>query len=146
MSFKNRFFPHLLPDDIPVWERFLATFPDRYDRIEYDVRVGKGRPAPPDFEPNIKKMALDLTRRRIDAVGFTNRRIDIIEITRLVDIKTIGQLFTYPALYSQTFNPTLPLQTVLVAEELHTSIDVILPLLPVEVWLSPAPDGTPGVT
>lgn len=145
MASKNRQFPHLLPGDIPVWERFLVAFPDRYDRIEYDVRVGKGRPAPPGFEPNIKKMALDLSRRRIDAIGFTGERIDIIEITRLADLKAVGQLLAYPLLYKQTYGGTKPMHTVLIAEELHTDIEQVLDSLPVEVWLSPAPDGRSGV-
>ncbi|MCK5481449.1 MAG: hypothetical protein KAJ06_09885 [Gammaproteobacteria bacterium] len=145
MTGKNRQFPHLLPGDIPVWERFLVAFPDRYDRIEYDVRVGRGRPAPEGFEPNIRKMAMDLSRRRIDAIGFTGEQIDIIEITRLADLKAVGQLLAYPLLYQQTFNAVSPLHTILVAEELHTDIKQVLDSLPVEVWLSPAPDGSSGV-
>lgn len=145
MCFKNRFFPHLLPNDIPVWERFLEAFPDRFDRIEYDVRVGKGRPAPTNMDPNIQKMALDLSRRRIDAIGFSPGRIDIIEITRLADLKAVGQLMAYPLLYTQTFGPSVPLHTILVAEELHTDIKPVLDSLPVEVWLSPDPSGNSGV-
>lgn len=145
MSFKNRLYPHLLPDDIPVWERYLAAFPDRYSRIEYDVRVGNGRPAPPGSDPNIRKMQRDLSRRRIDAVGFRPGQIDIIEITRLADLKAIGQLTAYPLLYQQTFRQTPNLHTILVAEELHTDIKTVIDSLPVEVWLSPNPTGASGV-
>lgn len=145
VTFKNRFYPHLLPNDIPVWERFLEAFPDRYDRIDYDVRVGKGREAPPEFEANLRKMALDLSRRRIDAIGYTPNRIDIIEITRLADLKAIGQLLAYPLLYRETFGPSVPVHTILVAEELHTDIKTVLDSLPVEVWLSPDPSGQSGV-
>lgn len=145
MSFKNRLYPHLLPDDIPVWERYLAAFPDRYDRIEYDVRVGNGRLAPFGSAPNIRKMQRDLSRRRIDAVGFRPGQIDIIEITRLADLKAIGQLTAYPLLYQQTFRQTPNLHTILVAEELHTDIKTVIDSLPVEVWLSPNPTGASGV-
>ncbi len=146
MNFKNRFYPHLLPPDIPLWERFLAAFPERYDRIEYDVRVGQGRPAPVSFAPNIQKMALDLSRRRIDAIGFSPGRIDIIEITRLADLKAVGQLLAYPLLYQQTFRQTPSTHTILVAEELHTDIATVIDSLPVEVWLSPDPEGRVIVT
>jgi len=146
MAFKNRLYPHLLPCDIQVWERFLSAFPDRFDRIEYDVRVGKGRPAPPEMHRVIQKAALDLSRRRIDAIGFTTNLISIIEITRLADLKAIGQLKAYPMLYTQTYNPITPLHTILVCEEIHTDIDTILETLPVEVWVSPSPEGSPSVT
>ena len=145
MTFKNRFYPHLLPDDIPVWERFLAAFPDRYDRIEYDVRVGKGRPAPPGTDANIQRAASALSHRRIDAVGFAPGVIDIIEITRLADLKAVGQLLAYPLLYSTTFTTPVPVTTVLVAEQLHTDIGEVLASLPVEIWLSPATDGSEPV-
>ena len=91
-------------------------------------------------------MALELSRRRIDAIGFTGGQIDIIEITRLADLKAVGQLLAYPLLYKQTYGGTKPMHTILVAEELHTDIETVLQSLPVEVWLSPAPDGSSGVT
>jgi len=146
MTFKNRYYPHLLPCDIPVWERFLYTFPNRFGRIEYDVRVGKGRPAPPEMHRVIQKAALDLSRRRIDAIGYTTSEINIIEVTRLADLKAIGQLNAYPLLYTKTYKPTLPLHTILVCEEIHTDIETILATMPVEVWVSPSPDGSPAVT
>ena len=39
----NQKYPHLLPVDVPVWERFLSLFGDMYKSIDYDIRVGHGR-------------------------------------------------------------------------------------------------------
>lgn len=146
MSKRNLKFPHLLPADVPVWERFLKAFPDRYDFIDYDVRVGRGRPAPAGSDPAIQKDARDLSRRRIDAIGFTAGQIDIIEITRLVDLKAIGQLIAYPVLYQTTFRPSIPVRTIIVAEEFHTDIAEVIATLPVTVWLSPDPEGREIIT
>lgn len=139
MSFKNRLYPHLLPDDMPVWERYLAAYPNLYDVIEYDVQVGFGTPPPPDIPPEIEKDRRHLTRRRIDAVAHTGGWVTLIEITRLADLKAIGQLITYPILYRITYQPHKPIRMLLVAEKLNTDIDLVIPFLDVVTWLSPPP-------
>lgn len=140
MVYKNRFYPHLMPDDIPVWERFLAEHEADYDHLEYDVRVGEGRPAPIDFPEPLRHMALDLSRRRIDAVGFTSATIDIIEITRLIDLKAVGQVIAYPVLYRQTYLPLQALRSVLVGEKYNTDIQPVLDQTNVTVFLYPPPE------
>jgi hypothetical protein len=140
MAFKNRLYPHLLPDDIPVWERYLSVRGPQYDYIDYDVQVGFGSPSPPDISPEIEKARRHLTRRRIDAIGYTDQIITLIEVTRLADLKAIGQLVSYPLLYGITYRPRLPVRMLLVCEKLHTDIEHVIPHLPVEVWLSPGPN------
>lgn len=126
MAFENRFYPHLLPVDIPVWKRFLTIFGHKYRSFDYDIRVGKGSTPPPDLPDNIKKMWTELSQKRIDAVGYRTNRIDIIEITRRAGMKAIGQLTTYPVLYQATYKPEMPLRPLLVAEELIADIQPAL--------------------
>lgn len=126
MAFENRFYPHLLPQDIEVWKRFLAAHETEYDSFEYDLRVGDGRDPGPDHEQNIRTMAIGLSQRRIDAVGHRNGAIDIIEITTRAGLTSIGQLQVYPNLYKK-LNPSANNVTpILVAERLQ---DDILPYL-----------------
>lgn len=141
MGFLNRFYPHLLPEDIIVWSRFLSKFPDRFHSIEYDVRVGKGRPAALEYPDNIRKMVHDLSMRRIDAIGHSPRLITVIEITRAAGLKAVGQCITYPILYRQTFAPTKPIHTLLVCEELLPDIEPALRLHHIE-WVCLKPAGT----
>ena len=126
MAFKNRLYPHLLPEDIDVWERFLSAYAHRFERFDYDVRIGEGRPAPPGTDEAIARMAIDLSQKRIDAVGHTADAIAIIEITKLAGLKAVGQLITYPILYAKTFNPTKPLIPILVTAELSPDIIPVL--------------------
>ncbi len=137
MADKNRFFPHLLPHDIEVWEADLAARPNAYLRIEYDVRVGRGRDPGPDFSDDIRRHTCDLSCRRIDAVGHAVDHIDIIEITQRAGLKALGQLAGYPLLYALTFKPTLPLRQVLVAAELGTDMVEIFSLANLTVFLYP---------
>lgn len=126
MPGKNRLYPHLLPDDILIWEAYLADPLILWDSIDYDVHVGKGRDPGEAIAPNIRQMAISLSERRIDAVGHGPHSIDIIEITRSAGMTALGQLELYPLLYQQTFLPTKPLRTILVAAEIQSDIDVKL--------------------
>lgn len=126
MPAKNRLFPHLLPDDIIIWEAYLEDPLISWDSIDYDVRVGKGRDPGEAIGANIRQMAIDLSQRRIDAVGHGPHSIDIVEITRSAGMTALGQLELYPLLYQQTFNPTKPLRTLLVAAEIQSDISVKL--------------------
>lgn len=123
MGTKNRLYPHLMPDDIQVWERFLDHFGDLYTHFDYDVRVGRGRAAP-DTEPDgIQKMALDLSQRRIDAVGHTPTRSTIIELTTAIGMTAIGQIQIYPRLYREHFNITTGIDSLLVGAYLQDDIE-----------------------
>jgi hypothetical protein len=126
MTRQNRLYPHLLPVDIPVWERWLELHQQEYHLIEYDVRVGEGRPAPPYYPVNIQKMALDLSMRRIDAVAHTLSEIVVIEVTKRAGLKAVGQLLVYPILYRLTFDPPLGIRPLLVCEQINT--DILAPL------------------
>lgn len=126
MGFENRFYPHLLPQDIEVWKRFLSAHANEYNSFEYDLRVGAGRDPGEDYEQNIRTMAISLSQRRIDAVGHRNGSIDIIEITTRAGLTAIGQLQVYPNLYKRLHNPTMPISPLLVAERIQ---DDILPYL-----------------
>jgi len=119
-------YPHLLPDDIPVWERFLHDFGGQFYRFEYDIRVGQGTKPPDDLPDNIKLDAKLLSQRRIDAVGYTVAGIIVIEITRAAGLKAIGQLKTYPLLYRQTYDPPQSVKPLLVCESLRPDIEPIL--------------------
>lgn len=107
-----------------MWERYLAKYGSFHDLIEYDIRVGMGRDPGPEYPENMRAMALDLSYRRIDAVGHSSRRITVIEITKLAGMTALGQVQVYPVLYRLTFMPSLPIVSLLVAEEFESDIQV----------------------
>jgi hypothetical protein len=121
-----REFPHLLKDDVTLWKRFLASDDNIYASFEYDIRVGEGRDPGPTYERNIRKMALDLSQRRIDAIGRTRDGLTIIEISTSAGLTQIGQLLAYPSLYRQTFGHTGTIFRLLVAQSLQTDIEPVL--------------------
>jgi len=135
-----RKYPHLLSTDVPVWERFIALHGDEYIRFDYDVRVGEPRDPGISFEPNIRQMAMDISRRRIDAVGVQPNKLTIIEITRRAGLTAVGQLITYPILYAQTYGDTRPLTPLLVCEEADSNIRAALAAHNIGFVLLPPPE------
>lgn len=122
-------YAHLLPPDVPVWERYLDLHKDTYDLLEYDVRVGLGRDPGPDFPENIRNMALDLSLRRIDCVGHSRGLITVIEITTSAGFKAIGQVLSYPLLYTLTYTPNFPVRSLLVCETMQSDITPVIETL-----------------
>jgi hypothetical protein len=115
-------FPHLLSADVPVWERWLAANRDKYDAIEYDVRVGQGRDPGPVVSDKYREMAIDLSRRRIDAVLHSPNQITTVEITTQAGLTALGQCLAYPILYIRTYLPTLAVAPLLVCAEIEPDL------------------------
>ncbi len=133
----NPRYPHLLPVDIPVWERFLKLHGADYDRFEYDIRVGLGRDPGPTFGKNIRQMGIDLSQRRIDAIGHKIDRIDLFEITRRAGLKALGQCRAYFHLYNVTFKPALPIRMNMICEEIGTDLAQVYLDGPVKMFILP---------
>lgn len=126
-------FPHLLTPDVPVWERWLNTHRDQYLSIEYDVRVGSGRDPGPDFDSTMRKMALDLSKRRIDALLETDSGIICVEITTSAGLTALGQCLAYPILYKLTYHPEKPVSPLLVCAEVQPDLTPVFSALRVPV-------------
>ncbi len=107
-------YPHLLGEDVPVWNRFIDKFPDRFNTVDYDVHVGSGILT--KFEPseNYSKQWLDLTKKRIDVIGWKDNKPTIIEIKYRVGLDTLGQILGYRALYLKENPETLGLPILVV--------------------------------
>ena len=88
-------------------------------------------------------MALDLSMRRIDAIGYTPDHIYIFEVARTLGFTAIGQYFAYPILYTLSYRPRLPIQTVLITAEIQTDIIPVLRYYRVPTYLINPAEGTP---
>lgn len=118
----RRYFTHMLCQDHELWCKWLDKYLFKVSPLEMDVRVGDGRPVGKDFPANIRKMAMDLSQKRIDAVAHFNEEIQIIEVTCYADIKAVGQLLVYKPLYLRTFRPKKKVTQRLVAEQIDPDI------------------------
>jgi len=112
-------YPHLLGEDIPIWQSFIIHYPDFYDTVDYDVKVGTGVNAEVIDDKKYRSYYADLTKKRIDVVGFKNEFVTIVEVKKRVTLGTLGQILGYKYLFLNQ-NPDLKLVKTLI---LCSSID-----------------------
>jgi len=130
-------YPHLLDQDAPILSAYLKENGARYTSVEFDVRIGAGRDPGADFEDNIRKMGLDLSRRRIDALGQTPRGIEIIEVTGSAGTTTLGQLTAYAAIWQREHPDQKTPRLILAAATLQTDMHAPFVKAGVEIHLYP---------
>lgn len=100
-------YPHMKPEDIAVWERFVANNPRFFDTVDYDVPVGQGAPQNPELPENIQADGKILTQKKIDVVGYVGPIPYIIEVKPTADMRALGQILTYHELFTAD-HPELP--------------------------------------
>jgi hypothetical protein len=100
---KYSVYPHLLYRDVAIWERFLEVLDHGFDSFDYDVHVGSGVEVKDDWPDEIKTMALALSEKRIDVVGWKGESGTIIEVKAGASLSAVGQVLCYRVLYKQRF-------------------------------------------
>lgn len=124
--FKDTRLTHMSKGDAYLWSKFLEHGPDLYKTYDYNVRVGKGVTLP-DTEPEwLRKSARDLSRKRIDVVGYGIRTIAVIEVRVAAKANVLGDLISYKYLYKITFNPNKPIIPILVTDSVDADLLISL--------------------
>jgi hypothetical protein len=115
-------YPHLLPEDAAVWDRYMDTQNFADARLYYDVRVGEGRPVGNAYPDNIQKMARDLSQRRIDVLIERPELYTIVEVTTAASLKAIGQLAVYRHLFTMDHLPDRQVNTLLICSSIDPDL------------------------
>lgn len=92
-------YPHLIGEDTAVWERFILKYSDKFQTVDYDVHIGKGVNTDPIPEQSLKNYWADLTKKRIDVIGYKDNFVTIIEVKKRVGLYSLGQILGYKFLY-----------------------------------------------
>lgn len=106
---KRHKYPHMIGEDREIWNRFIEKFPDRFDTVDYDFRVGKGMQTNPNWPEYMKVDAIALTQKRIDVLAWNDEQPTIIEVKKRVGLSTLGQILGYFQLFIDVYkNITKP--------------------------------------
>jgi RecB family endonuclease NucS len=70
-----------------------------YDRFDYNMRLGAGLDPGDAYPPEIRRMAIMNSQKRLDAVGYQGNVATIIEAKRRAGLSNIGQLVGYRVLW-----------------------------------------------
>jgi len=134
---ERKTYPHLLDTDAPILTAFLKAYGSRYTQVIFDHRVGTGRDPGPAFEPHIRQMAIDLSQRRIDALGITPTEHHIIEVTDAAGTTAVGQLIAYEHLLRDQLPPDRSIKTILVARSVQSDMLPALKAIGAQILLYP---------
>lgn len=98
----------------------------QFDAFLYDVTVGPGRDPGDNFPESIRRMALQLSKRRIDVVGVAADSVEIFELTQSAGLKAAGQAIVYPHLLLVTWELTIPVTTTIICRQVQDDIEPVL--------------------
>jgi hypothetical protein len=101
---KRRKYPHMIAEEVVIWERFVDLFPNRFDSVDYDFRIGVGQQMELDFPENYGRMVTMLTQHRIDVLGWVGEQPTIVEVKDRAILSTIGQMIGYRTLFVKDYN------------------------------------------
>ena len=145
--FIRRYYPHMGPQEVELWTRFLSQTDMRFIRIDYDVRVGPGyvpreysekyktiqellkkgliKPEQAEVLKAVLEDATALTKLRIDAVGETEKEIWIFEVKPRAGRSALGQLEAYYYWYVREYKPKKPVKLAVVCYEVDPNMKPI---------------------
>lgn len=122
---KKPWYANIRDAERAIWERFIDKYPDAYDEVAYNVKVGEGSEIPEGTEENLAKGFKELTQHKIDVVGFKGDRIDIIELKDYAGTRAIGQVIGYRRLFNRGYNPSTPPSLVIITDVLRADTKII---------------------
>lgn len=119
-------YPHLIGEDTDVWNRFILKYPDKFDTVDYDVKVGLGADTSPLTEQYAKDYWKSLTMKRIDVIGHKNGFVTIIEVKKRASLFTLGQILGYKFLYLREYPEQRTVRTLIICSAIsQDDIDVL---------------------
>lgn len=111
--------------DTEIWNRFLAKFPDAYERVQYDFHVGNPPPFNPLMDNDEDKNQDMLYKLRIDVLGHNGANIDIIEVKPNASASAIGQVKSYKSLYERDEEPKGKVNMVIITDAQKPNMDFL---------------------
>lgn len=92
-------YPGMQVEEILTWRVWLAEHSNEFTSFDYNVRIGDGiDPGPMIAEP-YRTNAINLSKLRLDAVGWQGDVPTIFEVERRARPSSVGQLLTYDAVW-----------------------------------------------
>lgn len=130
-------FPGLAPQDILVWQSAQQLLAPRYADIYYNVRVGAYNADFASLPAQYQRQALDASAFRIDAVGDTGERWELIEVKDRSSLGALGQLLGYAVLWHLAPPDDRPIHLIYVTPQLTFAVGTVMQKYGVESIVAP---------
>lgn len=122
---KRASYPHMMPLDVPIWERFIALHPGMFNMVAYDVAVGSGAPFDTTVVQETGANVGRLYQRKIDVIGFNDKLVTVIELKPRASTASIGQVKGYAKLFKRDFEPVLDVIALVVTDTLMPDMEFV---------------------
>ena len=122
---KRHWYPHMMPYDVAIWERFIEQFPNAYDYVQYDVKVGSAPKHDTIVNPDTGGDSINLYKKKIDVVAYKGDQIDIIELKPKAGPSALGQVQGYGILYKAEFSPPVEPKLVVITDQLGNDMGLL---------------------
>jgi len=96
-----------------------------YDRFDFNVRLGQGRPIADGLPVEIQRQAKLLSQLRADIVGYVLGRVDIIEVKDRAQSASLGQILAYQKLWNDANGGIAIRRLLIVARESHPDVEAV---------------------
>ncbi len=118
-------YPHLKPEDVAVWERFITQHAGFFESVDYDFKVGEGAPQAPTLPENIARDGKILTQKKVDAIGYIEKIVYIVELKPIADMRALGQILSYHKLYTKFEAAEGVVLKLVIAGEMERELDEV---------------------
>lgn len=128
-------YPHMREVEMPLWNRFLDLYGREFLGFEYDVRVGPASGAAAGFDAQTRAVFEDLTRMRIDAVGYRVGEIWLLEVMPYAGPSALGKLLGYAELFFRDRRPTERIRLGIVTDRFTPAMGEVFRAEEVQAWI-----------
>jgi hypothetical protein len=92
-------YPGMQLREILVWKNWLYQNSTRFNRYEYNVRLGDGVDPGPSYPDSSRRMWIANSMKRVDVVAVKGERVTLIEVEENPGLTSFGQLAGYSILW-----------------------------------------------
>ena len=112
-------YPHMGTREERIWDAYLEQYGTPAGLIQYDVHLGEGMEADPEWPEWMRVMVKALSTKRADVVIEGPLATTIIEIKRRAGLSAVGQLLGYEALMFKARGGAKPVELLVICEYLE---------------------------
>jgi hypothetical protein len=94
-------FPGMQLREILIWKNWLYQNSTRFDRYDYNVRLGSGVDPGPSYPDSSRRMWIANSMKRADVIAVKGGHVTIIEVEENPGLTAFGQLAGYLTLWRQ---------------------------------------------